>query len=282
MDAVTKEIRQILIGNIVPKGKYFEVPEYGMAGLRSGLTDSADMIIIFGVARHTRYYKIDGNPNKIKAAGHKALMNIGRKVIIRSNPEAEVSYCKYMVTRPIVILFEVDDIGAKVETYTSRGIFGLISEIWIRWKFMKYMPELVQIDRKTLSGIFKSKEEARRKIEEERLKAEEEEKKKLKEEQKKNKEDRKKTGDRKKKKAIEALEKADLTDEDIEAIIAARNKEKEKKLMESENSDSNMNEKTTETETAKRYSGLKGAKKRFQRPPRLSEEIENKKEETDS
>ena len=131
MDEVTREIRQILIGNIIPKGRYYEVPEKGIAGIRTGLNDSADMILLFGVARHTRYYKVTGNPNKIKAEGHKSLMNIGRKVIIRSNPNAEVSFCRYMVTRPIVILFEVDDIGAKVQTFTSRGISGLISEAWI-------------------------------------------------------------------------------------------------------------------------------------------------------
>ena len=167
LDEVTKEIRQILIGNIIPKGRYYEVPEKGIAGIRTGLTDGADMILLFGVARHTRYYKVTGNPNKIKAEGHRSLMNIGRKVIIRSNPDAEVSFCRYMVTRPIVILFEVDDIGAKVETYTARGISGLISEAWIRWKFMKELPELERIDRNVLNEIYRKKAEEEKKAKEE-------------------------------------------------------------------------------------------------------------------
>ena len=220
MDEVTREIRQILIGNIIPKGRYYEVPEKGIAGIRTGLNDSADMILLFGVARHTRYYKVTGNPNKIKAEGHKSLMNIGRKVIIRSNPNAEVSFCRYMVTRPIVILFEVDDIGAKVQTFTSRGISGLISEAWIRWKFMKELPELERIDRATLNEIYRQRAEEEKKAKEEQKKAEEEAKKKEEEEKKKAEEERKKQ------EALDALENTELSDEDIEAIIAARRKKK--------------------------------------------------------
>ena len=231
MDEVKREIKQILIGNVIPSGKYLQVPERGIVGLRTGLGDSADMVLIFGVAKHTRYYAIEGNPNKIKAAGHRSISNIGRKVILRSNPDAEIGYCKYMVTRPIVLLFEVDDIGAKVETYTSRGIFGLISELWIRNKFMKEMPELREIDRHTLAGIYKQRAEEEKKAEEERLKAEEEEKKRLEEEKKKEEEERKKQ------EALEAAE--ELSDEDIEEIIKARAERKKKKDTEAE----------TETET---------------------------------
>ena len=244
MDEVTKEIRQILIGNIIPKGRYYEVPEKGIAGIRTGLTDGADMILLFGVARHTRYYKVTGNPNKIKAEGHRSLMNIGRKVIIRSNPDAEVSFCRYMVTRPIVILFEVDDIGAKVETYTARGISGLISEAWIRWKFMKELPELERIDRNVLNEIYRKKAEEEKKAKEEQKKAEEEARKKEEEEKKKEEEERKKQ------EALDAIENAELSDEEIEEIIASRRKKKKDRIENSSKSSVSADSEDTAEETS--------------------------------
>ena len=309
MDEVKREMRQILIGNIVPKGKYYEVPEKGLSGLRMGVTDSADMILIFGVARHTRYYVPEGNPNKIKADGHKALMNIGRKVIIRSNPNAEVTFCRYMVTRPIVLLFEIDDIGVKVETYTARGISGLISELWIRWKFMKEMPELQRLDKTKLKEIYSKKAEEERRIAEEKKKAEEEERKKADEAAKKAEEERKK------KEALEAIENVELTDEDIEAIIASRAKDKLKKQsIEDVNlPDEDSNPEPDETEAflqaedeeipdliaelpdnppgnlpdnspgnSQKKPSLRGAKRRFQKPPKLSYGDEKNKQKEDS
>lgn len=301
MDEVKREMRQILIGNIVPKGKYYEVPEKGLSGLRMGVTDSADMILIFGVARHTRYYVPEGNPNKIKADGHKALMNIGRKVIIRSNPNAEVTFCRYMVTRPIVLLFEIDDIGVKVETYTARGISGLISELWIRWKFMKEMPELQRLDKTKLKEIYSKKAEEERRIAEEKKKAEEEERKKADEAAKKAEEERKK------KEALEAIENVELTDEDIEAIIASRAKEKNKKLSNGEQSlpdedrdfaetinnseDENILDSIAEFQNdpsepkqsnSQKKPSLRGAKRRFQKPPKLSYGETDNKQEDDS
>ena len=297
MDEVTKEIRQILIGNIIPKGRYYEVPEKGIAGIRTGLTDGADMILLFGVARHTRYYKVTGNPNKIKAEGHRSLMNIGRKVIIRSNPDAEVSFCRYMVTRPIVILFEVDDIGAKVETYTARGISGLISEAWIRWKFMKELPELERIDRNVLNEIYRKKAEEEKKAKEEQKKAEEEARKKEEEEKKKAEEERKKQ------EALDAIENAELSDEEIEEIIASRRKKKKDRIENSSKSSVSADSKKIEEDAAEEITkptleeiseeipeetseeipeisthrggqkkpGLRGAKKRFKRAPKLSD-----------
>ena len=293
LDEVTKEIRQILIGNIIPKGRYYEVPEKGIAGIRTGLTDGADMILLFGVARHTRYYKVTGNPNKIKAEGHRSLMNIGRKVIIRSNPDAEVSFCRYMVTRPIVILFEVDDIGAKVETYTARGISGLISEAWIRWKFMKELPELERIDRNVLNEIYRKKAEEEKKAKEEQKKAEEEARKKEEEEKKKAEEERKKQ------EALDAIENAELSDEEIEEIIASRRKKKKNRIENSSKSSVSADSEDTAEETSEEITeptveeiaeeipeeipeisthrggqkkpGLRGVKKRFKRAPKLSD-----------
>jgi molecular chaperone DnaK (HSP70) len=177
MDEVSKEIRQMLLGNLVPKDKYLEVSENKLVGIQYGVADGADNIILLGIMRHTKYFKSELKANRIRDIGHKALMEIGRKVYLKSNPNAETAICRYLVTRPIVVLFEVDDFGIKVETYTARGIPGLISEWWIRRKFMKFMPK--ELEKVSKEEVFKKKrdddmkERAEKKEKEEALKAEE-------------------------------------------------------------------------------------------------------------
>lgn len=216
MDEVNKEIRQMLLGNLVPKGKYLEVSENKLVGIQYGVADGADNILLFGVMKHTKYYKSTMKDNRIREIGHKALMEVGRKVYLKSNPDAETAICRYLVTRPIVVLFEVDDIGIKVETYTARGIPGLISEWWIRRKFMKHMPEdLEAIPKEQVFKIKRDeemKERAEKKEEEEAKQAEE----KAKEEAKKAEEEARKAAEE----AEAALERARKAKEEAEKAMA--------------------------------------------------------------
>ena len=138
---IKKEIKQMLLGNLVPSGKYLEVSGNPLTGVSRGVTDGADRVLIFGVMRHTKYYKTELNPNRARDLGHKGLMEIGRKVILKSNPNAETVICRYMLTSPIVLYYEVDEIGVNIETYTGRGIPGLFSELWVRHQFFKKMPK---------------------------------------------------------------------------------------------------------------------------------------------
>lgn len=182
MDTVTREIRQMLLGNLEPRGKYLAVSESRLTGIQQGISDGADTVFLLGVRRHARYYVSSLPKGKVKESAHKALMDIGRKVLLESNPEAETVICRYMVTKPLVLLFEIDDIGIKVETYTARGISGLISETWIRWRFMRKMPDdLKAVNKEVLKARLKEEEEKRKSVEEQQK----EDKKKVKEEKKK-------------------------------------------------------------------------------------------------
>ena len=209
MDDVTREIRQMLLGNLETRGKYLAVSANKFTGVRYGMTDGADRILLLGVMRHTKYFTSELNNHKIKDAAHKSMMDIGRKVILDSNPNAEVVICRYMITKPIVLLFEIDDIGIKVETYTARGIGGLLSEAWIRLKFMHGMPDNLSrmskeqyLARKKVADAKKAEEEKRlreeRKAEREERKAEREERKAEREERKAEREEQEKEEKRQK------------------------------------------------------------------------------------
>ena len=213
MDDVTKEIRQMLLGNLVSNGKYLEVSPNIMQGLRYGPVDGADAVLVMGINKTTKYYEVEVPPNKVKELGHKALMATGRKVVLHSNPDAEVALCRYMVTRPIVVLIEMDDIGLKVETYTARGVSGLISDAWIRKQFLKKMSiDLTEISPEIWKGKLKIKEAE--------LRAEAE---KIKEAEKKKEEDKKKAAEEahsREKKKHQKEEKEEMSDEDIARAIA--------------------------------------------------------------
>ena len=203
MDDVTREIRQMLLGNLETRGKYLAVSANKLKAVQNGFTDGADRIFLFGVMRHTKYYTSELNDHKIKEAAHKSLMDIGRKVLLDSNPNAEVVICRYMITKPIVLLFEVDDIGIKVQSYTARGIGGLLSELWIRFKFMRGMPDNMKpmskeayLARKKAADAKRAEEERQeredRKAEREERKAEREERKAEREERKAEREEQEK------------------------------------------------------------------------------------------
>ena len=89
MDSVTREIRQVLLGNVVTEGKYLTVSSGRLDGLRYGVTDGADTVVLRGVMRHTKYFQSNLAKGKIKDIAHKAMMDIGRKVVLKSNPDAE-------------------------------------------------------------------------------------------------------------------------------------------------------------------------------------------------
>ena len=86
MDSVTREIRQVLLGNVVTEGKYLTVSSGRLDGLRYGVTDGADTVVLRGVMRHTKYFQSNLAKGKIKDIAHKAMMDIGRKVVLKSNP----------------------------------------------------------------------------------------------------------------------------------------------------------------------------------------------------
>lgn len=215
MDEVMKEVRQMLLGNLVPKDKYLEVSQSKLTGIQWGVADGADSVFLLGVSRHTRYYKSTLKDNRIRDLGHKALMEIGRKVYLRSNPNAETAICRYLVTRPIVVLFEVDEIGIKVETYTARGIPGLISEWYIRRKFMKNMPE--ELERIPNEQVFKHKRDEEMK---ERVEQKEIEEQKAKEAAEEEARKAKEAAEKAAKEAEEAMEKARKALEEAEKAQA--------------------------------------------------------------
>lgn len=192
MDSVTREIRQVLLGNVVTEGKYLTVSSGRLDGLRYGVTDGADTVVLRGVMRHTKYFQSNLAKGKIKDIAHKAMMDIGRKVVLKSNPDAEAILCRYMATKPLVLLFEVDDIGIKVQTYTARSLSGLISEAWIRRRLMKKLPdELTPVSKEIVKTKLKEadeadKQEEKAKKEEKKLQKAEEKKRKAEEKAQKN------------------------------------------------------------------------------------------------
>lgn len=233
MDDVTREIRQMLLGNLETRGKYLAVSANKLRAVRNGFTDGADRIFLFGVMRHTKYYTSELNAHKIKEAAHKSMMDIGRKVLLDSNPNAEVVICRYMITKPIVLLFEVDDIGIKVQSFTARGIGGLLSELWIRSKFMRGMPDNMKLmskeaylARKKAADAKRAEEERQeredrkaereeRKAEREERKAEREERKAEREEQEKE-ERRQKAAEKEREKALKKRNKYSGKDEEMQ------------------------------------------------------------------
>ena len=176
MDDVKREIRQMLLGNLVPDGKFLAVSPNKLQSMRFGMADGADMVLMFGISKRTKYYTTDKSMGKVRDSVHKAMMDIGRKVKMTSNPKAEAVICRYLITRPIVVLYDVDEVGIKLETYTARGVLGLLSELWIRFRLNRLLPEdlLKEINKDAVKSKIKEIEDRKQKEREAEKKKQEE------------------------------------------------------------------------------------------------------------
>ena len=140
-----REIRDILLGRTTPdgNGKLTSI-ERGTLHLPVGVGDGAGVVRFFGVARRAQRYDTKLGEAEALAAAEQVMLDIGRGISLREQPEAACCLIRYVLTRPALLCFRCVDGVPLLTAWAGRGIGGWISLRRALRAFEQHAPEALQ------------------------------------------------------------------------------------------------------------------------------------------
>ena len=137
-----REIRDILLGRteLEEDGRLAAVPP-GQVHLFQGVSDGAWGVRIFGVARRTLPLKTGLTREDAPAEVWGIMQELGRGLLLRETPEAVACLIRYVLTKPVVLVFRYTDAGPGVSAWAGRGLMGSISRRRALAAFVRHLPE---------------------------------------------------------------------------------------------------------------------------------------------
>ena len=127
MDAIKKEIRRALLGDLVPDDKRLAVSGQGRVIYRNGLRDGFGSVFFFGVFRLRQWYYIDKKCKNFKDKAQKTMQNMGRMLNLKELSNGDAVYITYFIGIPSVLTYSLENDKLSVSAYSGRSLFGLIS-----------------------------------------------------------------------------------------------------------------------------------------------------------
>ena len=184
-DAKKAEIKRVLMGRAVlaTDGRLIAVPGGTFMKTPIGIGDGAGAVMFLGMSRRIRRYETKDGRARVTEAVKKSMQNIGRGLILNEQSEAVACLIRYLLTRPVVLVFTWENSTPTLTAWTGRGLTGWISLRRAIKAFEKGLPDTM-----TANEIKVSEEEKEAK------KAKKEEKKRQKAEKKAEKEKKIKKG----------------------------------------------------------------------------------------
>ena len=128
-DAKKAEIRRVLLGRAVlaTDGRLIAIPAGTFMKSPVGIGDGAASVLLFGMLRRIRRYETKDGRARVNAAVTKAMQNVGRGLILNEQSEAAACLIRYLLTRPVVLVFTYEDGIPTLTAWTGRGLTGWIS-----------------------------------------------------------------------------------------------------------------------------------------------------------
>ena len=167
-----KEIRSILVGRtMLAEDGRIRAVEKGEFFLPSGVTDGEGAVRVFGITRRAKAYKTDLPEDTVMEIADSCMMNIGRRVALREQPESAACLIRYVMTRPVVLVFKYVDGEPVLTAWAGAGPSGLISILRAMDAFEKQLPEditssegeapeqALEKDKKKRKGLFRKKKD---------------------------------------------------------------------------------------------------------------------------
>ena len=145
MNIVKKEIRQALLGDLVPTDNKLVVSGRRMTKIRYGVWDGMGNVLILGVMCRRRWYMTKKSRKQIRELAVKAMQDMGRMVGLKSNPDLDTVYCSYLLNAPAILTFtQGKDAVIEVAAYSGRGLSGLIATFRTLNRFQKAMQDAME------------------------------------------------------------------------------------------------------------------------------------------
>ena len=128
-DPKRAEIKRVLMGRAVlaDDGQLVAVPAGTFMRTPIGLGDGAVSVLLLGVRRRIRRYETKNGKARIMETVLKSMQNIGRGLILNEQSEATACLIRYVLTRPVVLVFTWEDGTPTLTAWTGRGLTGWIS-----------------------------------------------------------------------------------------------------------------------------------------------------------
>lgn len=183
MDALKKEIREALLGDLVPtEDGRLGVSFTRLAKYRNGLGDGYDKVLIYGVMCRRRWYLSTKNAKQMHELAVKGMQNMGRMMWLSSDQEKEAVYCTYLMNTPAILTYMRGKDGViEVACYSARGISGWLACWRTLNSFQKNVPEVLQRmseedEQKKQNAIREMDTEEKRRTKQEKLEKKQEKK----------------------------------------------------------------------------------------------------------
>ena len=140
MNSVKKEIKEALLGDLVPFDKKLVVSGVRRTKFRNGLRDGFQSVLFFGVMCSRRWYMTKKSGKQIRELAVKAMQDMGRIVMLSTLPESEAVYCTYLLNHPAILTFTQGRDGViEVAAYSARDLSGMLAAYRTLNHFQKLM-----------------------------------------------------------------------------------------------------------------------------------------------
>lgn len=142
-----REIKHILLGNLVVLSDGRVGAGSGMWVTRNGVADGASSAILLGVKMKKYNYSTTFKSNNQAVYRVKeAMSNIGRCIYLDTAPKASACFVKSVLFKPVVLVFECvnkadGSENLELSAYCGRSLFAFFSLMRIVSRFNKELPE---------------------------------------------------------------------------------------------------------------------------------------------
>ncbi len=127
MDNLKKEIRQALLGDLVPDEKRLAVSGQNRVIFRNGLRDGFGSVLFFGVLKKRRWFYVNKKAKNIEERCLKTMQDMGRMLNLKELESGEGVYISYLLGIPTILTYTCIKDKLTATAYSGRSLFGLIA-----------------------------------------------------------------------------------------------------------------------------------------------------------
>jgi hypothetical protein len=117
------------------------VMEKGDHRLPLGVGDGAGAVFFFGVCKKTRRLKVSCSQEKAWKLAVPVMQDLGRWLYLNEQPQAAACLIRYVITRPVVLVFDYQEGVPVLTAWTGRGLTAWFALRRALKAFQKKMPK---------------------------------------------------------------------------------------------------------------------------------------------
>lgn len=153
----TKELKKILTGNVMlnESNVLIATPPNYISQI-NGAYDGWLEVMLFGVRMDTMHFVLNLRKKELEDFIDEYMSNHGRRIELKDNPGIKAIFTGFIVSRPMVVAFEIDENGTAkggrqnsviITVCTGRSLLAGVRCKRIFRSFAKYAKEFIEKDK---------------------------------------------------------------------------------------------------------------------------------------